>query len=949
MRTNRFDHSLLRRLTVPGLLALVCCAPLRAAEVDYLRDVKSLFAHKCTVCHGPLRQEAGLRLDAGHLIHRGSDDGAVIVAGKSIESRVIEKVSAHDPGERMPPEGEGTPLTADEVAVLRAWIDAGAKFPHDESTIEDPRQHWAYQVPQRAAIPAVAEAAWSANPIDALIAARQREAGLTPLPEADRATLLRRTCLDLIGLPPSREQLHAFLADKSPTAYEQIVDRLLDSPHYGERWGRHWMDVWRYSDWYGQGDWVHGSQRHVWRWRDWIIESLNDDKPYDRMIAEMLAGDEIAPADPQALRATAFLARNYFDGNRDVWLDAAVEHTFKAFLGMTLSCAKCHDHKYDPLAQTDYYQARAIFEPYGVRIDRVSGHPDPTKNGIARVFDAQPAAETFLYFQGNEKRPDKTRPMMAALPKFFEDDLGAASVELPLLAYVPDLRQFVLEETLASARAAVHQMQAALKEAQAPPSTGESAGSDGEPAREEITLLELKLAEAEAALASTEARTAADRARHARPSDPRAEELAQSAAKAEREHAAAAAEVAALDAERKLAAAKQAVKEDDSKTSSALAKAQKSRDDASKKLDEARAALGTADGNYTPIAKEYPRSSTGRRLALARWIASRDNPLTARVAVNHIWLRHFGTPLVDRMFDFGLNSPRPAHQELLDWLAVELMDNGWRMKPLHRLIVTSRIYRLASGDSQLTSHADAPLAANPKISTLNVSLDAENRLYWRANVRRLEAEVIRDSVLHVAGSLDLTLGGPDIDFNQGEMVPRRSVYFQNAYEKQAPFLVAFDAANPADCYRRTVSVVPQQALALANSGFSLSLARKLARSLSRELDKPGGQESDFIIAAFEQTLCRSPWPEELTASREFLARQRELFADVTSLTQFERGTPAEVDPSADPRLVRISHRQAALFGGASTAELEASPDPAMRARENLVHVLMNHNDFVMVR
>jgi mono/diheme cytochrome c family protein len=916
---GRLNHSKRWRLAWLGVLTLLFAVPLRAADVDYVKDVKSLFAHKCTACHGPLRQEAGLRLDAGQLIHRGSDGGAVIAAGKSADSLIVEKVSAATADERMPPEGEGTPLTAEEIAKLRAWIDAGAKFPEDEVILKDPKQHWAYQVLQRPAVPEIDDEAWLGNPIDRFIAATHRERGVTPLPEADRATLLRRVSLDLIGLPPTRAELYAFLEDESPQAYERVVDRFLESPQHGERWGRHWMDVWRYSDWYGQGDWVHGSQRHTWRWRDWIIESLNADKPYDRMIVEMLAGDEVAPEDPQTLRATAFLARNYFDGNRDVWLDATVEHTFKAFLGMTLNCAKCHDHKYDPLAQTDYYRARAIFEPYSVRIDRLPGELDVKHDGIARIYDATPAAQTFLYVQGNEKNADKSRPMEALLPAFFGSELNAAPVELPLFAYAPDLREFVLTETLAAASASQRRAESELNKA----------------AEEKRQLLQLKLAEAQAALNSTEARIVGDRARFASLPDPRREELARAAAKAEREHSVATSRVVVLERENALTVTARAVKEDDPKTKTAVEKAEKALAAARKALDEAQQALEKSDGVYKPVVEEYPRTSTGRRLALARWIASANNPLTARVAVNHVWIRHFGSALVDRAFDFGLNSPPPLHQPLLDWLAVELMDNDWRMKPLHRLIVTSRGYRLTSGEEES--------------STVNTTLDAENRLYWRANIRRLDAEIIRDSVLHVSGSLDQSVGGLDIDFNQGEKVPRRSVYFQHAYEKQVPFLVVFDAANPVDCYRRTESIVPQQALALANSTLSLTQARKLARSLSQEFATPGGNEDEFIVAAFEQMLTRAPWPTELAACREFLAQQRQLFKNTTSLTEFERAPPTSVDPSADPRLVRISRRHAALFDRAMSAEIEASPDPAIRARENLVHVLMNHNDFVTVR
>src|SRR5262249_41759127 len=238
----------------------------------------------------------------------------------------------------------------------------------------------------RPAVPVVQSKPWVRNPVDAFVAAEQEAMGLKPRPEASKEVLLRRVYLDLIGLPPTPEELHAFREDTSPTAFEKVVDRLLDSPRYGERWGRHWMDVWRYSDWAGWGSQIRDSQPHIWRWRDWIIEALNEDKAYDRMILEMLAGDELAPDDPKALAATGYLVRNFKLLSREKWLQDTVEHTFMAFQGITIGCAKCHDHMYDPILQTDYYHVRAIFEPHQVRTDRLPGKSDPKVDGLVRVY-----------------------------------------------------------------------------------------------------------------------------------------------------------------------------------------------------------------------------------------------------------------------------------------------------------------------------------------------------------------------------------------------------------------------------------------------------------------------------------------------------------------------------------------------------------------------------------
>ena len=286
----------------------------------------------------------------------------------------------------MPPPSEGLPLGEHEVGVLRAWIDQGAVAP-PEAVPPAPNRHWAYVPPVRPAIPAAARRGWASNPLDAFLAAAHQSQGLQASPPVTKDLLLRRVYLDLVGLPPTREELHDFRTDRSPGAYEKVVDRLLASPRYGERWGRHWMDVWRYSDWYGLGEEVRYSHPHIWHWRDWIVAALNSDKGYDRMVVEMLAADELVPDDPVAVRATGFLVRNWDIFNRNTWLGNTVEHTARAFLGVTIQCARCHDHKFDPISQSDYYRLRAFFEPVHIRIDRVPGQPDRAKGGLPRVFD----------------------------------------------------------------------------------------------------------------------------------------------------------------------------------------------------------------------------------------------------------------------------------------------------------------------------------------------------------------------------------------------------------------------------------------------------------------------------------------------------------------------------------------------------------------------------------
>src|SRR5262249_44216898 len=314
-----------------------------------------------------------------------------------------------------------------------------------------PRDAYAWQPfepVKRPPVPAVKRAGWRLNPIDAFIAAEHERHGLEPRPETPKAGLLRRGYLDLIGLSPTAADLHAFLDDRAPDAYEKVVDRLLASPRYGERWGRHWMDVWRYSDWAGFGAEIRDSQPHIWHWRDWIIESLNADKGYDRMVQEMLAADELAPGDAGAVRATGFLVRNWYKFNRNVWLERTVEHTGKAFLGVTLNCARCHDHMFDPFMQKEFYAFRAIFEPHQIRTDRIRGVADTKQDGIPRVYDAEASAATYLFTRGDERNPDKSKVIPPAVPAVLGGSFEIKPAALPRSEVVPDRRDFVLQETL---------------------------------------------------------------------------------------------------------------------------------------------------------------------------------------------------------------------------------------------------------------------------------------------------------------------------------------------------------------------------------------------------------------------------------------------------------------------------------------------------------------------
>jgi mono/diheme cytochrome c family protein len=872
-----------------------------AAPVDFVRDIQPLFKEHCNACHGEKKQKGQLRLDSKPLALKGGLSGKTIVPGNAQESRLITILLEPGADDRMPQKAD--PLPREKIELLRAWINQGAPWPDSASSagavIE---KHWSHVKPVRSEPPPVQNAWWIRNPIDAFIAAGLEAHGLKPRPEAPKPILLRRLYLDLIGLPPTREEIEAFVADGSPDAYERIVDRLLLDPRYGERWGRHWMDVWRYSDWAGYQQEIRDSVRHIWRWRDWIIESVNADKGYDRMIVEMLAGDEIAPEDPDTLRATGFLARNWQKFSRDAWLQNVVEHTSKAFLGTTMNCARCHSHFFDPISHEEYYRFRAFFEPYNVRTDAVPGEPDVAVDGLPRAFDAEPAVSTYLYVRGNEKQPDKSRALSPAVPRVLGGSpVRIEPVALPRSAVAPDKRDFVIRDVLAADLKEVEKARSKVDAALQAIAKQEEILAKAEDAKARqalqasledlpLTLLAVPIAQAkhEALLAVLEAEKLEDAGDKTSEAFRKAAGEAQAA---QRRHS-------LLDAKRNQGIAQRAASKarSDEKAKKALADA----DGAVAKAEADAKLPATAEFTRRKL-PSYPAQSTGRRLALARWIADPENPLTARVAMNHLWLRHFGKPIVPTVFEFGRHGRPPSHPALLDWLATEFLREKWSLRKMHRLMVTSSAFRMDSSPDR------AGLAADP-----------ENRWLWRMNPHRMEAEVVRDSVLAAAGELDLTRGGPDLDHALGLQVPRRSVYFRLAAEKQMGFLALFDGPNVTECYERGESVVPQQALALANSTLVLEKSRLLAARLSKEFPKA----DDFVADAFERILGRLPTVAERRDCGDFLKSQESLLGGGGKLAPFTGGTAVTIAPAAQP---------------------------SQRAREDLIGVLFNHNDFVMIR
>ena len=599
----------------------------KRALADYLGPFLPKHLNACTLCHLPetpgVEQDNegkphnvfGARLAAvkAELQKAGEKTDDLRVALEAIAdedadgdggTNLLEILAGHHPGDPKDAASEDELLAA--AKTLLAFRAKQKEY------------RWRpFETARRPNVPEVKNKAWIRNPIDSFLAAEHERRGLTPRGEAARHVLLRRVSLDLIGLPPTPEEIAAFANDTSADAYEQVVDRLLASPHYGERWGRHWMDVWRYSDWAGYGAEVRDSQPHIWRWRDWIVESLNEDKPYDRMVQEMLAGDELAPTDPGVLRATGFLVRNWYKFNRDIWLDRTVEHTGKAFLGLTLNCARCHDHFFDPISQEEYSRFRAFFEPHDIRVDRVPGGKETKVDGLVRVFDARADTPTFLYVHGEDKQPDKKNPLRPGVLACLGGSLPEiAPIPLPPDAVFPEKQGWLIQDLLQRGAAALEQARARLPGA-----------ADKTLAKIDVEIEESKLAALEAKISAERLEAGADKQA--------CEEASLRAALAQRLVAA-----VARGAEGRPCRGSQA--NDDRQGRGKGPGSEETR-----LVDDAKQALAKIEEAKPPTALaaksvSYPATSTGRRLALARWITEKRKPLTARVAVNHIWLRHFG-------------------------------------------------------------------------------------------------------------------------------------------------------------------------------------------------------------------------------------------------------------------------------------------------------------------
>jgi len=802
--------------TACGILALAALVNARAsrepAQDDeetarfFLEEVRPVLERRCFECHGGAeRVKGGLWLTSRAGLLRGSSSGPVLDLEQPERSRVLEMVSYADEHHRMPPAGK---LPAEELGALRRWIELGAPWAGPEAELpevegEPLRGEWRWGALEPPEPPRVADEAWVKSPIDRFLLARLEERGLAPAPPAEKIALLRRATYDLVGLPPTPEEARAFLADDAPDAYERLVERLLASPHYGERWGRHWLDLVRYAE-------TNGYERDsdkpfVWRYRDYVIDSFNEDKPYDRFVREQLAGDELDEVTPESLTATGYYRLMIWDDEppmgplqaRYDTLDDIVSTTGEVFLGMTLGCARCHDHKGDPISQVDYYGFMSLFH----------GVTDMSKDGY--LVEVMSPEERAVY---EERRAAKEREEAALL-----EELQA------------------LEERFARAFSE-------RDPAAAPATPG---GADAPtPIAERI--------EHEGAGALDEATVAQYRGARAR-----------------------LAAVQERDVPREMAPA---VQEGGPDVPDLFVHVRGNPRVPGERVEPAFPAA------LHPPPLEIPRrpadaSSSGRRRALADWVADPQNPMTARVLANRLWQQHFGRGLVPTPNDFGNLGLGCTHPDLLDWLACELIAGGWRLKRMHREIMLSSAYRMSSRAAP-SSGPDGPGAAG-------LELDPAGELFWRFSMRRLSAEELRDSMLAVSGQLNPKVGGPSF-FSKvpaavlatssrpkevwGESpedeTRRRSVYIKVKRSLLDPLLLAYDLADTDEsCPVRFATTQPTQALSMINGAYVNELAVALAERLEREA--PEGREAQ-VRRAIELACSRPATPEEVAENVAFM-------------------------------------------------------------------------------
>ena len=819
----------------------------RPPPPTYERDIQPILARACFDCHGKETQEAQLDLSTLSKMLRGGENGPAIVRGEPHNSLMIDLVATG----QMPP-GDEDKLTVAELGLLRRWIKAGTPAnekivtlpPHTQVTEED-RSYWAFLPPRKSTEPLVRSEDRVRTPLDRFLLARLEEKGLGFSPDANRSVLIRRAYLDLIGLPPDPAAVKAFLKDTRPNAYELLIDELLKSPHYGERWGRHWLDAAGYVD--GKLDNDLGTiypNNGIWRYRDYVIQAFNDDMPFDQFLTEQIAGDELVDwrasetfdaRTKSLLTATGFL-RNVDDHTdfpqygiekRYEVVNETLDMFSTAVLGLTMECCRCHNHKYDPLPQRDYYRLMACFEP--------AFNPHAWK----------PPKERYLADVSPQER-------VAIDQRNAEIDTQVAELSKSEAMTREQVRQRVFEMRLATLP---EEIRAEVKQAF---ELAPDKRNDAQKALVATHDAALKVADADIDAALTEAEKAALK----QSVDQRTE----------------------LSSQKKTYGVIQALwdvgappfshvhRRGNVKAHGVLVQPG---------FPEILQPIATSAG---AVSKDAQGETSGRRLALARWLTQPDHPLTARVFVNRVWHHHFGRGIVETLGNFGHSGSQPSHPELLDWLAIDFIQHGWSIKRLHRQIMLSSAYRQSSRRPNHGSDSAVTTTAGEQV-------DPDNRLLWRMNLRRLEAEIVRDSVLAASGSLDRTAGGPPVEItnpadglSQAKPTPtpnspnRRSVYLFARRVYPLKFLEIFDAPiMPVNCTQRMNSATVLQSLALLNSEFLFSQSEKLAARIS---ESAGPELEQRVKLGFQIVFARQPTESELTKSIAFLNEQQRGYASV---------------------------------------------------------------------
>lgn len=893
-RGNRMIY----RLAAAVALFTMGAAAQDAALDQFETRIRPVLAARCYACHSESVgvPQAGLLLDTTSGITKGGRSGPVIQPGNPAESLLLRAIRYQDDELKMPP---GKALSPEVVANFENWIKAGAPLPADEPPADKAKRSlWSLEKPKSVDPPEVRDEDWVRNDLDRYILHRLENEELSPSNEADKRTLIRRASFDLTGLPPTFEEIERFVADDSTDAYDQLIDRLLASPHYGERWGRHWLDVARYAD--SVNNSVNAGLRYAWSYtyRDWVIQALNEDLPYNEFVLYQLAADRVERADRRHLAALGFLRLGReFPKSFPETVDDRIDATSRGFLGFTVACARCHDHKYDPIPTKDYYSMYSIFsnirEPSELPLLGKTVSPSPEQRvyqqRLARIKDATHEYRTRRHAEMVAFFKSQTANYLVAA----HDSEGLSNTEVEELVRDRQLNLHVLarwrkylensnstDEPVFRLWHAAAAIPAAEFSAQWPTVLEQTTGNELVAAA-----ITTNLANSLNALADSYAAVLAQHDQTEAFGDPEAEQL----------HAVVRGSASPSDVP--LDEFELIYTEGDSNNSRALMVryntmlVQSAYDGALPRAmavedvpnpEPVHVFLRGNPNNPGELAPPHFLSALGGgeskpfqhgsgRLELAQGIIDPENPLTARVIVNRAWMHHFGFGLVGTPSDFGFRGDEPTHPELLDYLAVRFVEDGWSLKKLHRLLMTSATYRQTSADNEAGR-----------------AVDPENQLLWRMNRRRLEIEGVRDSMLAASGRLDLTAAGLPFSLSAQPSVPRRSVYGFIERGRVPSLLSAFDFASPDQhAPMRFVTTVPQQALFFLNSPF---VAEQASYAASRPEVASAGSDSAKINQLYRFILGRAPSPRELEAGSQFVSQGANDVIDTPEPSPWQYGT-----------------------------------------------------------